>query len=201
MKSLSQRWQRSVVKCVCGCLAALMSGPLCAGAGSLRAGVAKVDITPPSGIFMWGYAARKAPSTGVLDPLYARILVLDDNRTRIAIVALDLGKSFGPSSLERLRQSIEKSSGVTGVLVTASHTHSGPVLMDEYRDETPAWENAALSKIAKAIDQASLLLTEVRLGVGYGISYIGYNRIEIQLDVVRSWGGRANAQSRAGACL
>ena len=38
---------------------------------ALKAGVAKVDITPPPGLPMWSYSARLSPSKGTLDPLYA----------------------------------------------------------------------------------------------------------------------------------
>lgn len=49
-----------------------------AGLGaSLKAGAAKVDITPQTGLKMYGYAGRKSGATGVLDPLYARTLVLE----------------------------------------------------------------------------------------------------------------------------
>ena len=44
-------------------------------ADDLKAGAAKIDITPPIGYAMWGYAARHdAGSVGVLDPLHARAL-------------------------------------------------------------------------------------------------------------------------------
>ena len=58
---------------------------------ALKAGVARVDITPPPGIAMWGYSARAGVSTGTRDPLYARVLVPDDGLTAIALVALILG--------------------------------------------------------------------------------------------------------------
>ncbi len=63
---------------------------------SLRGGVAEVDITPPVGLPMWGYAARSAPSRGILDALFARVLVLEVGEQRLALVTLDLGRPFGP---------------------------------------------------------------------------------------------------------
>ena len=56
----------------------------------LKAGVAKLDITPPVGVRMSGFAGRVFPSLAVHDPLYARGLVLDDGENRLAVVALDL---------------------------------------------------------------------------------------------------------------
>jgi neutral ceramidase len=154
-------------------------------AAQLEAAVAKVDITPPAGLDMWGFAARKGPSTGTLDPLYARVLVLAAGDKRAAIVTLDLGRTFGPASLERLESLARKSSNIGYLLAAASHTHSGPIVSDNYDyagGRPPAWEDGALTHIAEAIDSASKHLVPVRLGMGYGATYVGYNRLQTKLD-------------------
>lgn len=153
----------------------------------LKAGVAKVDITPPIGLSMWGYGNRKGVSTGTLDPLYARVLVLEAGETRLALVALDLGRPFGPASLAEIRDRARKSAGMSYVLVVASHTHSGPVIEDAYPDGTPSWETAALGKIGKAIDEAHARAVEARLGTGYGATYIGHNRLRLNPDGTVTW--------------
>jgi neutral ceramidase len=164
------------------CLLALLLPAALVGA-TLKAGVAKVDITPPPGLPMYGYFARAQLSTGTLDPLWARVLVLEAGEQRVALVTLDLGRTFGPSWLARLREAARKSSGIAFLLVTASHTHAGPNILDEYPgDKLPAWEAAALEKIAKTIDEASHRMSEARLGTGYGQVYIGYNRRRVNPD-------------------
>lgn len=169
------------------CLAVLAR----ASGAPLKAAVGKVDITPPAGTPMWGYAARHGPATGTLDPLFARILVLDDGSTRIALVTLDLGRSFGTASLTRLKDAVRKSSNVLHVLATASHTHSGPRIRDEYpTNQVPAWETVAIDKIAGTIEEATKHLVEVRIGAGYGSTFIGHNRIEIEPDGTAKWFGR-----------
>ena len=45
---------------------------------TLLAGAASVDITPPPGLMMCGYAARTESATGTHDPLTARALVIGD---------------------------------------------------------------------------------------------------------------------------
>ncbi len=155
--------------------------PLC-GAG-FKAGVAKVDITPPAGLPMYGYFSRTQPATGTLDPLYARVVVLEVEGKRLALVTLDLGRVFGPSSLAGLREQVAKASGISFLLITASHTHSGPLIVDEYPpDRVPAWETASLDKIAHAVAEACQHLTEARLGTAYGRAYIGYNRRRVYPD-------------------
>ena len=164
-----------------GLLALLISSPVLGA--PLKAGVAKVDITPPPGLAMWGYSARKAPSKGTLDPLYARVLVLEAGERRLVLLALDLGRTFGPASLKRLRDEVNRSSGTSYVLVIASHTHSGPVIQDEYSVKgTPSWETDALGKIEKAIEEANRHRVEARVGTGYGVAYIGHNRRRVNPD-------------------
>ena len=164
----------------------LALAPALANGAGFKAGVATVDITPPPGLPMYGYFDRikeKRLSTGTLDPLYARALVLEAGDRRIALVTLDLGRCFGKASLDRLREQVQRSSGISLLLVTASHTHAGPNVLDEYPgNQPPAWERDALAKIAQAVDEARRNAVEARLGTGYGSVDIGYNRRVVHPD-------------------
>ncbi len=152
------------------------------GAG-LKAGVAKVDITPPAGLAMYGYFDRTQLSTGTLDPLYARILVLEVDGKRLALVTLDLGRTFGAASLARLRDQLTQTSGISFLLITASHSHAGPNILDEYPpNHVPTWETADLAKIAQGVEEARQHEVEAQLGTGYGHVYIGYNRRRVNPD-------------------
>jgi neutral ceramidase len=147
---------------------------------TLKAGVVKVDITPPCGVPMWGYELREA--TGTLDPLYARVLVLEVGENRLALVALDLGRSFGPGTTQEIRETVRKSAAISYVIFVASHAHAGPVVKDVYPDGRPAWETASVTKITKAIEEAHAGAVEARLGAGYGATYIGHNRLRAKPD-------------------
>jgi hypothetical protein len=85
---------------------------LSVNAANFRAGVAKTDITPATHEVMWGFEDRLTPAVGTLDPLYARVLVLEAGNTRLAIVTLDLGRSFGPGSLQQLREAARRDSAI-----------------------------------------------------------------------------------------
>ena len=152
---------------------------------TLKAGVAKVEITPPPGIPLWGYSDRKGPATGTLDPLYARVLVLEVGNQRLGLVTVDLGRSFGPASLDWLRNATRND--VSFIVVAATHTHSGPVIQDEHPEGVPAWETSALQKIAKAIGEARAHLTDARIGTGYGFALIGHNRLRVNPDGTVIW--------------
>nr|MDQ3011402.1 hypothetical protein [Acidobacteriota bacterium] len=141
----------------------------------MRAGVARADITPPPGVEMWGYFDRAGPATGTLDPLFARVLVLDDGRQAVALITLDLGRSFGPPQIAWLRDKARRQHQVKEVMLIASHTHSGPVIDDSYDDGLPEWERLALEKIADAIGEACAKLKPARIGVGLGQAVIGHN--------------------------
>jgi len=59
-------------------LALGLAGAALAQEVTLRAGLSRVDITPSSFGPMYGYANRKCgPATGVHDPLFAKVLVLE----------------------------------------------------------------------------------------------------------------------------
>lgn len=90
-------------------MATLAATLICqASAAEMKAGVARVDITPPLGMKLWGYFDRLKGAEGILDPLYARVLVLETGDQRLAYVDLDLGRSFGPVSLDNLRAAVKK---------------------------------------------------------------------------------------------
>lgn len=164
------------------CLLALSVSPWVRGS-DLRAGVAKVDITPAPGKYMLGSGTTLA--TGAHDPLYARILVLEVDQTRLALVTVDLCRVFQAPLMERLRQQAKESSGISFVLMVASHTHSAPIIpVNENHPLTGmvAWQKDAVAKIVKAIDQAHRKAAAAWLGTGYGSAYIGHNRRQLNPD-------------------
>ncbi len=54
----------------------------------MQAGLAKINITPPIGLELSGWAF--GPSVGVLDDLYAKVLILQNKEEKIVIVTADL---------------------------------------------------------------------------------------------------------------
>src|SRR5947208_14417026 len=164
----------------------LLAAAQCQAAG-LRAGVARTDITPRGNEIMWGFEDRKTPANGTIDPLYARVLVLEAGDQRLALVTLDLGRTFGPASMHRLRESVTRSSKISCLLAAASHTHSAPVIRDEYSGEPPEWERTALERIGRAIDEAAGHLEDARIGTGTGSVYVAHNRLRENPDGTITW--------------
>ena len=78
-----------------------------AAPGGWRAGAARVDITPDEPVWLAGYAARKSPSEGVLQPIFAKALALRDASGKTAVlVTLDLVGIKRPLT-ERVKGRIE----------------------------------------------------------------------------------------------
>jgi hypothetical protein len=141
-----------------------------------RAGAARVDITPPTGHPMWGYAARRdLPSLGVRDRLHARALVLEVGKERLALVSLDLGRAPPRASYEAVRARVRKEAGVTALFIVASHTHHGPVLeLDNWPTPKTSYVRALEGKLAGLIVAAAKELRPARLAVAG--KEVGLNR-------------------------
>lgn len=164
---------------ICGIILSFTLAASAVGA-PLMAGVARVNITPPSGLPMYGYFPRiknHQLSIGTLDPLYARVMVLAVGKKRLVLVTLDLGRTFGKVLHDHLEHEVSTRDGISFLVVTASHTHAGPNILDGYAPgQTPNWQTAAIEKISTAISKACRHLVPVRIGAGYGSVFIGYNR-------------------------
>ncbi len=115
-------------------VACLLSTALLAAdppASTFRAGAATSNITPALGSAIIG-GFLPFPATNVHDELHARCLVLDDGKTKLALVVLDLlGINYGVS--HEARKLIEQETGIpsANVLISAVHTHSAASALGE----------------------------------------------------------------------
>ncbi|HWB05870.1 MAG TPA: hypothetical protein VG796_22810 [Verrucomicrobiales bacterium] len=146
-----------------------------------RAGAARTVITPPNGVNMAGYYNVRG-STGVLDDIHAHALVLDDGKTRAALVSLDLIGT--PRELvEAVRAEVERAGVLPGshVMISATHAHTGPVpghvlRTPEAPDGGPPAPDSVHGKylaslpgaIAASISQAAAKLTVVSVSGATG---------------------------------
>jgi len=129
------------------------------GDGVLRAGVARVDITPDlaakdggwqdedgdhvydedepfedrngNGVFdpVWVAGAQNArPATGVHDPLWARVIVLEQGDVRVGVVVYDLIGWF-IDEMEKTRALLGPELGLDHVIFASTHSHQSPDTM------------------------------------------------------------------------
>jgi len=100
-------------------------------AAALLAGAAVMDITPTDSQFLYGYPHVSRYSTGVHDPLLCSGLCLDDGQKQILFLTTDI--IFISKALCRtVRQDISARIGIApeNILLSASHTHSGPITVN-----------------------------------------------------------------------
>ena len=147
-------------------LISLLALSATAPAADLQAGAAEVDITPPIGFPMWGYGARHdAPSLGVLDPLFARAVVLSAGKEKVAVVSLDLGRAPTRQSMAAIRKKIKDAAGIEHVFLVASHTHHGPVIELDNWPPKNSYVRQLEVKLADVIIKAAKDERPARLGV------------------------------------
>lgn len=97
----------------------------------LIAGSASADITPNDSQFLFGYPHVERYSTGVHDPLISSALYLSDGRTELMFLANDI-VNFTRDQARAIRDRIASATSVPAgnIMLTATHTHSGPKMCD-----------------------------------------------------------------------
>ena len=92
------------------------------------AGAAEADITPTDSQFLFGYPHVKRYSSGVSDPLLASAMLIGDGDTDVLLIGCDIIWVPRPI-VDRARTQIQRLTGLpsTQVMITATHTHSGPI--------------------------------------------------------------------------
>src|SRR5918994_1811587 len=107
-------------------LLALAVVPASAQAAELRAGVGKADVTPRTGYYLGGWTRADRVAKGQHTRLHSRALVLRNGDRKVALVQLDL--FMVPAGMVRHIGEALASRGFSerNILISASHTHSGP---------------------------------------------------------------------------
>ena len=152
----------------------------------VRFGMARVDITPPVGIYhrMWG-AARHDRATGVHRPLVGDVMVfapLDRSGRGMVRAHLDM-VSLGQDWHAGLVRALSESTGIAprDVVVTYSHTHSGGVFRPDRiplpgGDLIPAHIQRVTSEVAEAGRSAMASLQPTVISYATGRCQLAGNR-------------------------
>lgn len=98
---------------------------------ALLAGATTVDITPQGSVFLYGYPHVPRYSTGIHDPLECAALFLRSQEGSALFLANDV-ICFAKQFVQEVRHRIRAETGVPeeAIMVTATHTHSGPIMVD-----------------------------------------------------------------------
>ncbi len=97
----------------------------------MKAGFARIDITPPLGVLVAGYFETRL-ADGVIDPLTASAVVFDDGEKRAVLICADqIG--YSQELQNRVRAMVAETIGTVreAVFICCTHTHLGPELTTE----------------------------------------------------------------------
>ena len=152
----------------------------------LRAGVARIDITPKEPVTLCGYGGRDGLSKGVHDPLSARAAAFESNGKRLVLVSTDLIGFYGGTA-EDFRKAILAKFDLqpAELFLGGIHTHAAPTLtLDKGKghENNLKYTEFLRDKLIKVVAEA--LDSTVPVGIGAGIGYcpVGSNRREVRLD-------------------
>lgn len=148
-----------------------------------RAGAASIDISPVRPQHLAGYPHVARISTGVHDPLLSSALYLENGGQRALFIANDI-IYVSKRLVARVRDQISQMTGIPAghVLISATHTHSGPKMLDSVAtsgdaaipktdEQFVAWVGdgmvrAALAAIAAASPAEAGLVEADATGIG-----------------------------------
>ncbi|MCK5440395.1 MAG: neutral/alkaline non-lysosomal ceramidase N-terminal domain-containing protein [Maribacter sp.] len=147
---------------------------------SLRAGVARINITPLSPIPMSGYGGRNDEFQKVRDSLYVTAIVFSDEINQAVIITADLIGFSDKFSSETIHK-IMKETGLReeNILLSATHNHGGPVNNTYGINTYPGVADYVVElqgKIIEVVLKAKKNMQEVQLGTAKGKCNMNINR-------------------------
>ena len=153
-----------------------------------KVGLAQVKITPERPMWLAGYAARTKPAEGTLDDLWVKVLALESADGRRAVLVTSDLVGFPRDLADRIATAVKEQFHLdrAALMLTCSHTHSGPVLkhalwdiypLDEQQKQLITEYTAALEKkIIQCIGQALGAMEPAQLEGGEGQCHFAVNR-------------------------
>ncbi len=160
-----------------------------------RAGVARAVITPQEYMWMAGYAARDKPAEGKLHDLWAKALALEDaHGNMVLLITTDIigfDKDLSLSICDRLGREYHVKR--KNIILSSSHTHSGPVINSNLDGIYPPFDESQKKQtennrsfieeqIITVAGRAISSLAPVHISTGVGIARFAVNRRENQWD-------------------
>jgi len=127
---------------------------------SLKAGFARVNVTPPMGIQIAGYFVERI-ADGVLDDLEANALAVEAGGKKAVLIVVDhcgLVKEY----LDPYRDAIQKATGLEreAIMISVTHTHTGPMLTPEKNG--PLEEEYGVFLGHRLVDVAKFALADLK---------------------------------------
>jgi hypothetical protein len=174
--------------CCAGSFALWLVEQQAAGAAELRAGRARIDITPPLSLkpALGGYGDRmNQPATGVHDRIFAKALVLSDGGKKFALVTVDALGFAPPVKTAVLDRLAGKGWTADNLMLLASHSHTAIEMnalnpLNDFRVpqlglHNPPLFELTMNRLAQVVADAEKELVPVAVGTS-SIKLEGWNR-------------------------
>lgn len=151
---------------------------------AIKAGAAKVCISPTEDLFPFGTFGGADPRSALHDDIFTRAVVIDNGETRAAIVNFDL---VVLPPVEETRKIIADAAGVPekNVFMCATHNHDAPGTRRRVQhkdsprsdaERTEKFTQIVFEGARRAAAQAAQNLRPAKYGFGTGESWINVNR-------------------------
>jgi hypothetical protein len=126
----------------------LGAAPLSAGDLAWKAGAASAKITPAAPMYLAGFGGRSAAAEGALHDLWVKVLALEDAHGALAALITTDVCGVSRATYLRICARLKNRCGLqqSQVLLTYSHTHTGPAL-DECLQDYCDWDPPARARI------------------------------------------------------
>ncbi|MCX5643358.1 MAG: neutral/alkaline non-lysosomal ceramidase N-terminal domain-containing protein [Phycisphaerae bacterium] len=178
---------RLVILCVVSVAAVLLiASPSPAGSSAgLKAGAARIDITPEKPVNMSGYAARKDLSTGVHDPLSARAVAFEVGGKRLVLISTDIiGYYEDVANYMRKALMAEFNLQPSELFLAGIHTHAAPtptLNRERAHANNVEYTEGLKPKLIEVVRKALANMEPAKLGLGVGSCPVGGNRRELRV--------------------
>ena len=152
---------------------------------TMKAGIARIDITPTENLYMGGYdeSCRSGPSLGHHGNIFIRSLVLEDHSTPIVFIEIDV-VSLQRSLYDSIRNLVSVKTGIPfdNILLGCTHNHAAPYPGPD--NSKTEWFKNFPNNIIKSVQAAISDLEPVKMGGGRGSSNIAMNRRQRMTDTL-----------------
>ena len=128
----------------------------------LKAGFARIDITPPFGNDLSGYYERRL-ADGTLDPLYLNAVALTVGEETVILMAADyIGIKLDHAA--KIRELIRERTGVPAdhILIAALHQHTSPCLADPETRSTALRDKVFIDVLYRRFADAAVMALDDR---------------------------------------
>ncbi|MFI5152988.1 MAG: neutral/alkaline non-lysosomal ceramidase N-terminal domain-containing protein [Chitinophagales bacterium] len=164
-----------------------------------KIGVSQMNITPDLPVMMSGYDARKTPSTGIHDSLFASALFFTNDQEKALLITADI-IGFPHLFVDTVKHLISEKTGIAAdrIMLVALHNHGGPAI-HAYEPVLPEANEVYIrtlkEKLLTLASNAAKSPIPFTMGIGKGVCTLNINRRAVFAD-----GGVWLGRNPDGAC-